>query len=412
VAFWYMSFPQMKKFNFKVHRKNKVTSLNEGTDLAKRRRLSLIRASGILRRLSIAMATLYKDLITFFSELIRFLVKVSNRSFVRFETIKGIFVTVLYKQRGRYASRFIHSGMAGLAALGVMVAPVIAQEFPGRSANPWDIPSPSSVLSASTQDPDTTTQISDKVRDKTLNYTVQQGDTVSTVANKFGVSTDTILWQNNLSTTSSIKPGQILEVLPVTGVLHTVQKGDTVYSIAKKYDASPQAIVDFPYNTFVNDETFELAVGQVVIVPDGVKPSATQSSPRIRQITPDAGTVVASGVFVWPAGGTITQYYSWYHPGIDVANRAAPNILAADSGTVITSSWDPSGYGNKVIIDHGNGHQTLYAHMQRLYVVVGQSVARGNAIGKMGSTGRSTGTHLHFEILKNGVKINPLGVLR
>ena len=334
-------------------------------------------------------------------------------SFIRFETFKGVFAAILYKQRGKNAKRFMHSGMAALTAFGMMIAPILAQEFPGSSVDPWDIPSPSSVLSSSTQDPETSTQISEKVRDKIIVYSVLEGDTVGTIAEKFGVSTDTILWQNNLNSKASIKLGQVLEILPVTGISHKVSKGDTVYSIAKKYDTSPQAMVDFPYNTFVNDETFELAIGQTIIVPDGVMPAAKTTSPRVRQITPDAGTVVASGTFVWPTNGTISQSYSWFHKGIDIANRAAPNILAADSGKVVVSGWiDGYGYGNRVVIDHGNGYKTLYAHLSSIYVVAGQTVSRGSAIGKMGSTGRSTGTHLHFEVISNGTYLNPLNVLR
>jgi murein DD-endopeptidase MepM/ murein hydrolase activator NlpD len=211
-----------------------------------------------------------------------------------------------------------------------------------------------------------------------------------------------------------LKIGQKLEILPVTGVSHKVAKGETIYSIAKRYDAEPQAIVNFPFNTFVNDETFELAVGQELIVPEGVRPVVRQqTAPRQRILTPDAGTVVASGSFVWPASGTISQYFSWYHQAIDIANRSAPNILAADAGRVTTAGWpDSYGYGNRVVIDHGNGYQTLYAHLQSIYVVVGQSVSRGAPIGRMGTTGRSTGIHLHFEVYRNGVRINPLTVLQ
>jgi murein DD-endopeptidase MepM/ murein hydrolase activator NlpD len=204
-----------------------------------------------------------------------------------------------------------------------------------------------------------------------------------------------------------------LEVLPVTSVSHKVNKGDTVYSIAKKYDTSPQGIVDYPFNSFTNDETFELAIGQTVVVPDGIPPAAASTTPRIRQITPDAGTVVASGSFVWPAGGSVSQRFVWYHKGIDIANRAVPSILAADSGKVVMAGWiDGYGYGNRVMIDHGNGYRTLYAHLSQVYVVPGQTVARGAAIGKMGSTGRSTGIHLHFEVIRNGVYLNPLSVLQ
>lgn len=358
---------------------------------------------------------IFGDIKLFLGELKRYLFKSLHFSFIKFEAGKGVFVSALYKQRGKLARRFMHSGMAGLAALGVMIAPVIAEEFPGRTVNPWEIPSASSVLSVSTQDPATETLVSDKMRDKILEYQVQSGDTVSSISEKFGVSEDTIRWQNDLQSKNSIKAGQILQIIPVTGISHKVQKGDTVYSIAKKYDTSPQAIVDFPFNTFTNDETFALAVGQTVIVPDGVKQSETLWSPsvRTRQITPDAGTVVASGSFVWPVGGTISQRYVWYHPGIDIANSSAPNILAADSGTVVIAGWpDGYGYGNRVMIDHGNGFRTLYAHLSKVYVVAGQTVARGSAIGKMGSTGKSTGVHLHFEVFQGGSHLNPLSVLK
>ena len=359
------------------------------------------------------LTALIKDIRLFISELFNYLVKILHLSFLKFESGKSLIVTVLYRQRGKYARRFIHSGMAGLAALGVVIAPVIADEFPGSNLDPWDIPSASSVLSTSVEDTGISTDISTKPRDKIIEYVVQDGDTVSLIADKFSVSVDTILWQNDLGAKDRIKPGQTLEILPVTGISHKVTKGDTVYSIAKKYDTSPQSMVDFPYNSFVNDETFELAVGQILIVPDGVKPSEKPTAPRIRQITPDAGTVVASGAFVWPASGSITQNFAWYHKGVDIANRAAPDILATDAGKVVVAGWpDGYGYGNRVVIDHGNGYKTLYGHLSKIYVVPGQTVGRGSAIGKMGSTGSSTGTHLHFEVIKEGTYLNPLSVLR
>jgi murein DD-endopeptidase MepM/ murein hydrolase activator NlpD len=345
------------------------------------------------------------DIKRFTFELTNYILRNLHISFIRMEERKGIFVTALYKQRGKLSRRLMHTGMAGVAAIGMIIAPVIAQEFPGRSVDPWNIPVATTVLSATTEDPQTDTMVSDKMRDQVLKYEVQSGDTVSTIAQKFGISEDTIRWQNNLTSKGAIKVGQELEILPITGIAHKVQKGDTV----------AQGIVDFPYNSFSNDETFDLAIGQTVIVPDGVKPADIPWSglARVKQITPNAGTVVASGQFVWPTGGTITQRFAWYHKGMDIANSAAPSVLAADAGTVVVSGWpDNFGYGNRVVIDHGNGYRTLYGHMQQIYVVAGQTVKRGDAIGKMGSTGRSTGTHLHFEVISSGTYLNPLSVLK
>src|SRR3989344_1272119 len=361
------------------------------------------------------LAFILKDLIQFASELGRFVLKRLHISYSHFEIGKGVLVTSLYRQRGKYAKRLIHSGMAGLAGLAVVLAPVVAQEFPGRNVDPWSIPSSSVVLSSATQSTEISTNFSDKVRGEIIEYTVQKGDAVSSIADKYGISSDTIRWQNNLKSKDAIKEGQSLEILPVTGVSHKVKKGDTVYSIAKQYDIDPQVIVNYPFNTYSNDEKFELAIGQTVIVPEGVKTEEVYGPPvaRIKQTTPDAGTVVASGIFVWPASGTITQRFVWYHPGLDIANRGMPDVLAADSGTVIVAGWpDNYGYGNRIIIDHGNGYKTLYGHLSKFYVVPGQTVARGNAIAKMGSTGRSTGPHLHFEVIRSGVHINPLTVLK
>lgn len=355
-----------------------------------------------------------RDLTEFSVLLSKYLFRHLSITFLSMEEKKSVFVTMLYRQRGKYARRLMHTGMATLSAVGIVIAPAIAQEFPGRAADPWSLPSTAAVLSVSADETHVNTEVSDKVRDKTLEYSVQDGDTMSSVAAKFDVSVDTIRWENNIGIKDTIKPGQILKVLPVTGVSHKVQKGDTVYSIAKKYDSSAQAIVDFPYNTFVNDETFELAVGQTIVVPEGVKPDeATNagSAPRVKQLTPNAGTVTATGRFAWPTQGTISQRFSWYHPGVDIANRSLPQVVAADSGTVISAGWDSSGYGNMIMIDHGNGYKTRYAHLSKIYVTVGQTVNRGGAIGQMGSTGRSTGPHLHFEIYNGGTRINPLAAL-
>ncbi|MBI2267825.1 MAG: M23 family metallopeptidase [Candidatus Blackburnbacteria bacterium] len=357
------------------------------------------------------MASFIKQLLEFIFLWSQFLSKQVKHAFFWFENYKHKLAELLYRQRGKFARPFVHSGMGALAAVGVMLAPIISEEFP-RDQRFLQAPPPSAVLAAATENPELATLQSEKVRDKIYTYSIQEGDTISGVAEKFGVSQETVLWQNNLSKNSKLKAGQTLEILPVTGVSHKVQKGDTIYSIAKKFSAEPQAIVDFPFNTFVNDETFALAVGQQLIIPDGAPPKQAPSGRAFAKITPDAGAVTASGEFAWPASGYISQGFAFYHKAIDIANPGSPDVLAADSGTITYAGCTAGGYGCHVRIDHGNGYRTLYAHFSRIYVEVGQTVKRGSAIGKMGSTGRSTGIHTHFEVSQNGAMLNPLQVLR
>lgn len=336
--------------------------------------------------------------------------------FAGFEVIKRFVAKVLYRQRGRFVRPFVHSAMGGVIAMALALAPVLANSFPNANANVVEEVVPErSVMQMS--EGSMVTEISDKLRDRVEDYQVQNGDTASGIAAKFGISVDTLKWENNLSSVNSIKPGQILKILPITGVRHIVTRGETVYTIAKKYDANPQAIVDFPYNTFTDNETFALAVGQELIVPDGEKPnvapSTTNPNRYLAQRTPDAGAVSATGKFAWPMSGVITQRFSWYHRGIDVATTFGTPIVAADSGTVTVAGWpDNGGYGLRVVIDHGNGYQTWYAHLSKLSVSAGQRVNRGDVIGLEGSTGRSTGPHLHFEIRLNGAHVNPLNYLK
>lgn len=351
----------------------------------------------------------YQEFLDFLKSLFFYAKKRSYQVFSHFETFKCWLAAKLYKQRGRWARPFEHFSYAGLVILGLLLAPVIAETYSERMASHGSLPV---VLGVTTE---ATTLISEKPRAEIISYTVQPGDTVSEISQKFGISTDTIRWANDLKSITSIKVGQELKILPVTGISHKVQRGETVWSIAKKYDTDSQGIVDFPFNTFVNDEEFSLAVGQILIVPDGVMPKVMpwQPSAYIAQKTPDAGTVTATGIFVWPAAGRISQGFRWYHQGIDIANKTAPGILAADAGKVVVAGWPIGwGYGNRVIVDHGNGFQTMYAHLSKIYVNEGQTVERGDLIGQMGATGRATGVHLHFEVIKNGVKVNPLNYLK
>lgn len=334
------------------------------------------------------------------------------RSFYHFERGKGVLVDGLLRQRGKYIRPFLHTSMIGLFLIGLMLAPLIKSALPEEK---YEFAPHLQVLGFNSLDQSTTTQISVKPRDSVVTYRVQEGDTLSSIALKFGVDEETIRWQNDLKENPVLAINQKLEIPPVTGIVHKVKRGETIQSIAKKYQVDPQQIVNWPFNTFTNDETFTLATGQLLIVPEGIQPKASPPPSyyaRKTYQTPDAGIVSATGNFAWPTSGGITQYYVWYHPAIDIANRAAPAILASDSGTVTLVRYDKYAYGHHVIVDHGNGYTTLYAHMTNIYVSPGQTVSRGDAIGQMGSTGRSTGTHLHFEIRLNGVAQNPLAYLK
>jgi len=348
------------------------------------------------------------------------------RAFFRFEKSKGAIVDTLYRRRGRYAQPFVHTGMVGMLFTMVTLGPlVLTSDVFSSDLSQGTLPS-AVVLGVSDGEYSEAigTLSSDEVKryrgGEVIEYEVAEGDTVSSVAEKFNVSQDTVLWANSLTEKSKIKAGDKLKILPVTGVLHKVKKGETVYTVAKKYgldgDSGAQAIVDYPFNAFVDDESFALAVGQDLVIPGGVVPDVRPVSPSSYMAsvtTPDAGAVSATGGFVWPAAGRITQGYVWYHRAIDIANKSGGLVLAADSGLVVVASWlDNSGYGIRVMIDHGNGFVTLYGHLSRVRVAVGQTVNRGDVIGDMGSTGRSTGVHLHFEIRRGGSLENPLNFLR
>jgi murein DD-endopeptidase MepM/ murein hydrolase activator NlpD len=251
--------------------------------------------------------------------------------------------------------------------------------------------------------------VSEKPRDKVETYVVKEGDTLARVAEKYGVSIDTIKWSSDLKR-DSLSIGQELKIPPVTGVVHKVREGETVQSIAKKYRTDAQKIVNFPFNDFVDLDIFSLNVGQLVVVPDGVQPESVLPPAFIAP--PPQIASLGSGKLLWPTGGLITQYPIWYHMAYDIANPAAPGIASADNGVVIVPPFMRYGYGNHIIVDHGGGLSTLYAHLSEIYVKNGDRVARGQVIGRMGSTGRSTGTNLHFETRVNGASVNPAGYFK
>ncbi len=328
-----------------------------------------------------------------------------------FEGIKDVIVAFLIVKRGRYSSSFLNFSFLFIIAATFIAGPTIIQNSPFGQPPEAQATESTSVISYNPYQGSLETVISDKGRTGMVQYTVKGGDTVAAIAKRFGVSEDTIRWANETIKNDIIKPGEVLQIPPITGIAHKVVSGDTIYSIAKKYHVDAQNIVNYPFNDYADLDTFALTVGQYIYVPDGtIVPVPIASSQFIAPI--QAGTRGPSN-FIWPTSGIITQYPVWYHMALDIANPSAPPILAADTGVVIRAGWDNTGYGNMVMIDHGNGYRTLYGHMSQILVSVGQHVNQGQQIGVMGSTGRSTGTHLHFEIRSAAdALLNPLNFLK
>lgn len=249
-------------------------------------------------------------------------------------------------------------------------------------------------------------------------YVVRKGDSLAAIAKMYGVSANTILWANDLRSTSDIQPGDTLVILPVSGVQHVVVKGETLASIVKKYHGVMQDVLD--YNGLPAGAS--IAIGDTIIIPDGVDgpgsaPAQGVSSGKTggsalaggaasgciskyeRLISGYSGPAL-SGYFIRPiAGGEKTQCLHGYN-AIDLGTSPGTQVMAAADGTVIVarSSGYNGGYGEYIAIDHPNGTQTVYGHLSKVYVTPGQQVTQGQIIGLSGNTGRSTGPHLHFEI--------------
>jgi len=231
-------------------------------------------------------------------------------------------------------------------------------------------------------------------------YVVKPGDTLSGIAKMFGVSTNTIVWANNLDRSKSLKEGQEVLILPVSGVKHIVKKGDTISSIAKKYKGDVDEIK--LYNDITGNT---VAVGTEIIIPNGEfsAPTVAKSSSSSSSSSSKSTSKVNSSGYIKPANGIVTQWGHGTYRALDIGNKTGTPIYATKEGRVIAakSSGYNGGYGLMVIIDHGNGIQSLYAHMSKVRVSVGDYVSQGQQIGDMGSTGRSTGPHLHFETRGN-----------
>jgi len=229
--------------------------------------------------------------------------------------------------------------------------------------------------------------IVEEPRKEIQEYTVEEGDTLSSISQKFGISLETILWANNLDKNSVIKPGQKLIILPVDGILHEVRAGDTLSGIAEKYQAKIEDIISF--NELESPD--DIYIGDILIIPGGKMPSP---KPAPQPLTP-----LAQGYFICPVTGgcRITQGLHWYN-AVDFSNgKCGEPILAAAGGTVLKAGWNRVA-GNYIKILHPNGVVTMYGHLQTIFVSPGEQVSQGQIIGTMGATGRATGCHLHFDV--------------
>lgn len=255
------------------------------------------------------------------------------------------------------------------------------------------------------------------IRTDIITYIVKKGDTVSTIAARYGIDTNTILWENNLGPRDYIRPGDELTILPINGIRHTVKSGENLSVIAQKYDVEVELIEKANKLT----STSIIRKGDKLLIPDAAPTfsARTKKSSTIQRIKdifiPAPAKIPAGSQMIWPTiGHRINQYFSWRHPGIDIDGISTNPIYAADSGTVIKigTGWS-GGYGNHIRIDHGNGLITLYAHLSRINVSLGQKVNKGDVIGIMGTTGRSTGVHLHFEVRNTkGNRFNPFNYVK
>jgi murein DD-endopeptidase MepM/ murein hydrolase activator NlpD len=298
---------------------------------------------------------------------------------------------------------------------------------PIPTANPADAPSITLPLPpVSGADPSVGRRIqlitnipADLPRYDPTQYTVQRGDAMSLIAEKFGVTTESILYNNKEvldDNPDTLKPGMVLVIPPVDGMYYTWQEGDKLEDIANKFKTEVDAIIEYPGNEIDLVNPDDIKPGTVLMLPGGSRELKNWS-----QIIASegggggagnacGGGSVGSGSFTWPTAGPHTisgNNYSAGHLGIDISANEGDAILAADSGVVTFAGWSQYGYGNMVQIDHGNGYVTLYAHLTSYFVSVCQSVGKGMQIATAGNTGNSFGAHLHFEIHLGGTPVNP-----
>jgi hypothetical protein len=273
------------------------------------------------------------------------------------------------------------------------------------------------------------TNIPNRPRRDVLEYTVGLGDSVFGIAQEFKVQPETILWSNYdvlKDNPHAVSVGMVLKVPPTNGVYYQWGDDDTLESVAAAFETDVTGILNWPGNR-LDLTNPEIPPGSWVMIPDGVREFQQWIVPVIPRGAAGVSTGVygggacpggydglyGSGAFIWPTiNRTISGNDYWSgHLAIDIGSAPGEPISAADSGVIVFAGWAAGGYGYTAAIDHGNGYQTLYAHLSSVNVNCGQSVAQGQTIGFGGSTGNSTGPHLHFEIRYQGGFVNPWYVL-
>ncbi len=281
------------------------------------------------------------------------------------------------------------------------------------------------------------TTIPSRPRQEITTYTVQEGDTIFGISEKFGLDPETVLWGNYAilqDNPHALQPDQELNILPINGTYYEWQDGDGLNGVASFFGVPPEDIINFSGNNLdaasIGDYARpNIAPGTMLIVPGGTREfvswsaplGITREDPALARVLgpgacdPISGGAVGFGNFVYPTNKHFLSGFDYStksnHWGIDLAGSEGEGVYATDAGVVVYSGWNNYGYGNMVMIDHGNGFQSLYAHLSDLYRFCGQSVGQGEGIGAIGSTGRSSGAHLHFEIMTATYKINPWDVL-
>ncbi len=279
------------------------------------------------------------------------------------------------------------------------------------------------------------TEIPSRPRVDVITYTVQLGDSLFSIADDFGLKPETVLWGNFELLEDNphlIKTGQSLNILPVDGTYYQWHENDDLVQVASFFKVEPQVIIEYPGNRFdLTENTVEepgVEPGKWLIVPGGWRAIKDWGPPAITRSNPASAAyygaghcgsiyegAIGIGTFVWPTTSRQISGYNYnpsIHPAIDIGGQTGNAIYAVDNGVVVYAGWSDYGYGYLIVIDHGTGWQSAYAHLSAVGVSCGQSVFQGTVIGGLGSTGNSSGPHLHFELIYNGVKVNPLNFLQ